>query len=113
MFGLQSWLPRGWKTPLALLGMGAVGFALGGGHGIFDRLAAQPPSGPVVPASGTTSDYSKLPVAQIHGNIWITREDLGEFLIARHGYANLELLVNRRIIDHACQQKGVTVTDAE
>ena len=48
-------------------------------------------------------DRSVDPVAVIFGREPITRQDLGEFLIARYGADNLELLVNRRIIEEACQ----------
>ena len=65
---------------------------------------------PLPPAS---SDYSQRVVAYIYGSIPITREDLGEYLIARHGTNKVELLVNRKIIEHACQQAGVTVTPEE
>src|SRR5262249_24099862 len=41
------------------------------------------------------------------------REDLGEYLIRRYGAANLELLVNKRIIDNACRAANVVVTDEE
>lgn len=107
--------PRLLKTPLALLGMGAVGFALGNLSGEPAQLSAQQPAGPVVPASGTSnlSDYRDRVVAYIHGNTPITREELGEFLIARHGYSKIELLVNRRIIEQACAAQNITVTDAE
>ena len=42
-------------------------------------------------------------VAYIYGSIPITREDLGEYLIARKGLDTVELLVNKRIIEHACE----------
>jgi hypothetical protein len=58
-------------------------------------------------------DNSRQVVAYIYGSIPLTREDLGEYLIARHGAERLELMVNRRIIDLACQKKGIVVTDAE
>lgn len=74
---------------------------------------AQAPQGSVVPASQTDSDYKQRVVAYIHGSIPITREELGEFLIARYGYNKVELLVNRRIIEHACKQLNIEVTDAE
>jgi parvulin-like peptidyl-prolyl isomerase len=51
--------------------------------------------------------------ATIFGNVSITREDLGEYLIDRNGAEELEMLVNRRIIDRACKEHNVTVTDAE
>src|SRR5262249_24335291 len=52
-------------------------------------------------------------VATFNGNASVTREELGEYLIARYGADQLELLVNRRIIDQACRDKGVEVTAAE
>src|SRR5262249_7487889 len=71
---------------------------------------AEPPP-PV--AAEPPSDYARRVVAYIHGNIPITREELGEYLIARVGADKLDLLINKRIIDHACQQKGIQVDDAE
>ena len=113
MFGIR--MTRRWRTPLALMGMGAVGFSLGVWQAQPSPISAQTPPAPVLPAAAgaPSTDYSQRVVAYIHGNVPITREDLGEFLIARHGYAKLEHLVNRKIIDHACGQKGVKVTTAE
>lgn len=66
------------------------------------------------PAAGATaSDYSQRVVAYINGDVRITREDLGEYLIAREGAEKLELLVNKKIIDLCCKEKGVEVTAAE
>jgi hypothetical protein len=66
---------------------------------------------PIVPPP--PSDYSRRVVAHIYKNIPITREELGEYLIARFGAERLENLVNRRIIELACQSKGIVVSDAE
>src|SRR5262245_8870186 len=104
---------RRWSAA-ALLAMGAVGFALGTWNGTGREVAAQSPGGDkVVPAAATPSDYSQRVIAYINGNIPITREDLGEFLIARYGQAKMDLLVNRKIIEHACKQLNVTVTPEE
>jgi parvulin-like peptidyl-prolyl isomerase len=43
----------------------------------------------------------------------ITREDFGEFLISRYGAEQIDFLVNRIIIDRACQARGVSVTPEE
>jgi PPIC-type peptidyl-prolyl cis-trans isomerase-like protein len=59
------------------------------------------------------SDYSHRPVAYVNGNTAVTREQLGEWLIARLGAQNLELMVNRIIIDNACKEKNITVTARE
>jgi len=52
---------------------------------------------------------SAKPVAMVNGTE-ISSERLGEECLGRHGAAVLETLVNRRIIEQACQQQGVTVT---
>src|SRR5262249_58828595 len=64
-------------------------------------------------ACGLPSDYSRRPVAYIHGSVAITREELGEYLIARFGKDRLKNLINKRIIEHAARQKGVEVAAAE
>lgn len=97
-----------------VLGMGgalAVGLWLGRG-GEATAVFAEPPA-PPIPQTSPPSDYSQRVVAYIYGNVAITREDLGEYLIARQGTDKVELLVNKRIIEHACQQAGVEVTAAE
>src|SRR5262245_55554244 len=63
--------------------------------------AQTPPSQPAVAASNlptSTSDYSERVVAYIYGKIPITREEFGEYLIARLA-ERLENMVNRRIIE--------------
>jgi len=52
-------------------------------------------------------------VATIYGNVPISRQDLGEYLIARLGSERLEFLINRKIIEYMCLDKGITVSDAE
>jgi parvulin-like peptidyl-prolyl isomerase len=102
------------RTGAGLLGAAALGFWLGQGAPVTTTFA-QPPAQPA-PAPGAPSDYSQSVVAYITDNghqVPITREELGEFLIARYGAEKLELLVNKRIIETACKQQGVTVTDAE
>jgi hypothetical protein len=47
------------------------------------------------------------------GNHIVSREELGEYLIARFGAERLEFLVNRKIVEMECQKRGVFVTDAE
>jgi hypothetical protein len=97
----------------------AVGFLGLASLGVFwGRTTATPPGTkterPPAPDSAEVSpDYSKRVVAYIHNNIPITREDLGEYLIARFGADRLQMLVNKRIIEHECRQKGITCTAAE
>ena len=69
---------------------------------------------PAAPApTGPASDYNKRPVAYIHDNEIISREQLGEYLIARYGAEKLPLLINKLIIEEACRAKGIEVTAAE
>ena len=52
-------------------------------------------------------------LATIQGNINVTRQELGEYLITRYGAEALEMLVNARIIEKECKARGITVTDQE
>ena len=86
--------------------------------GAAPRATAQAPpprhheAPPTVPVGNP--DYGRRVVAVLFGgSVPITREELGEYLIARFGPERLEFLVNRRIIEIACRQKNITVTDAE
>ena len=76
-------------------------------------FAAAPQTSPAALSPAATSDYAKRVVAYIYGTEPITREELGEYLIARMGADRLNNLVNRRIIDRVCRQQGIEVTDAE
>jgi hypothetical protein len=99
------------STSLALCGTAALGFWLGRGAPQPAAVAA-PPAPPQQPAA-PPSDYSQRVVAYVYNTVPITREDLGEYLIARQGSDKVELLVNKRIIEVACQKKGIDVTAAE
>jgi hypothetical protein len=107
-----------------------VGFAgvaalsvLWGRNGSLSEATANPPtasqaapqsdSRTVAATATSSSDYSHRVVAYIYDTIPITREELGEYLIARMGKERVGNLVNKRIIERACQQKGVDVTPAE
>jgi parvulin-like peptidyl-prolyl isomerase len=72
-------------------------------------------AGPAVvnSAAAKTSDYTSRVVAYIHGSQAITRQDLGEYLIARFGAERLGTFLNRRILDKACAEQGISVTAAE
>ncbi|MDB5308194.1 MAG: prsA 3 [Gemmataceae bacterium] len=52
-------------------------------------------------------------LAVIYGNVPVTREDLGEFLIARGGHEKLELLVNKKILETEMARRGVMITPQE
>ena len=61
----------------------------------------------------TNSDYSSRVVAYVYDNMPVTREELGEYLIARYGTERLDLLCNKKIIDNECRKVGIEVTAAE
>jgi parvulin-like peptidyl-prolyl isomerase len=65
------------------------------------------------PSSPATSIASNQPVALIYDNTPITREQLGEWLIARYGTAEIENLINRRIVETAAREKGIELSPAE
>jgi PPIC-type PPIASE domain len=96
------------RITLGLCGAVALGVWLGRGGAVSDAHA-----GPPGDQSTPPSDYSQRVVAYIYGNVPITREDLGEYLIARKGADSVELLVNKRIIEHACREAGIEVSAAE
>src|SRR5207253_353979 len=115
--GLSLWR-RLWPRPnwekivqaCGLLALGTVGYFVGR-HGILSQATAVPP--PPAPGGAQTappalmpgvSDYSRRAVAYIYGNIMVSREDLGEYLIARFGAEKLDLFVNKLIIEHACKE---------
>lgn len=52
-------------------------------------------------------------VATIHGNVPLSREQFGEYLIDRYGAERLDLFLNRLIVERACKHKGITVTEGE
>jgi hypothetical protein len=95
---------------LGMVGAAAVGFGLGRAPQPA-AVAAPPP--PAQPPAAPPSDYSQRVVAYIFNSVPITREDLGEYLIARRGSEQLDNLVNKRIIEVACERHGITATAAE
>jgi len=91
----------------------ACGIVVGGlaGTAVAQTPNPAPPAPAPAPVAG--DQYAAQPVAYIHGNIPVTRQDLGEFLIARGGADKLDLLINKKIIEHAAAAKKVTVTATE
>ena len=86
---------------MALVWLGLAGSAYWWGrNGSVPQAKADPPTFPQtdstpLPAAPAQppSDYSRRVVAYIHNTIPITREDLGEYLIARMGHDRLESLL--------------------
>jgi parvulin-like peptidyl-prolyl isomerase len=84
--------------------------------GLAHRATAQStPAAQTQPgqAADLGTDYSSRVVAFIHNNQPITRQELGEYLVARYGADKLQLLVNKRMLDRACQARGITINAAE
>jgi len=113
--GRQAW--RRMLFAAGFAGVTVLAFVWGRQGGL-SQAKATPPGGdpftsplPMTPVSN--SDYGRRVVAYIYNNIPITREDLGEYLIARVGAERVDYLVNHRIIERACEARGVQVTDAE
>jgi hypothetical protein len=103
-------------TTFGLVAAVACGFWLGrgGSQGVAVAAPQPPKAAAEVPAAPPVSpDYKERVVAYIYGSVPITREDLGEYMIARHGLDNVELLVNKKIIELACEKRNITVADAE
>jgi parvulin-like peptidyl-prolyl isomerase len=59
------------------------------------------------------SERSRQVVAVYNGQTPITREEFGEFLIARYGGEQIDSFVNRCIIEKECRLRGISVTPAE
>jgi parvulin-like peptidyl-prolyl isomerase len=126
MAATKNGRPLSWGWGKAMLvaswvGVGALAFYFGR-VGVAPQATAAPPDPPPaartpepapVPVPEPSSEYRDRVVAYIYGTTPITREDLGEYLIARQGVEKLDLLINKKIIDRACQQRGVEVTAAE
>jgi parvulin-like peptidyl-prolyl isomerase len=104
------------KSAMGVLGVAAFGF-LAGRFVPAPQAYAGPPDAkaPATPVTANPNgDPNKRIVAYLHGGrVPITREDLGEYLIARMNPEKIELLVNKMIIETACKERGVTVTAAE
>src|SRR5262245_56325484 len=99
---LRAIVGRRWVRCLGLAGAAAAGYVFGLAA---ERVAAQAP--------GVLPSADKRVVAFIYGNVPVTREDLGEFLIARGGYDKLDLLVNKKIIEVEAARRSITVTETE
>jgi hypothetical protein len=105
---------------ISVLGLGATIIFWNHGGPMGRALATEPPQAPTADpqvkqvAAIPASEYGQRAVAYIYNDsIKITREELGEYLIERMQENRLESLVNLRIIQHYCAQKGIEVTPAE
>jgi parvulin-like peptidyl-prolyl isomerase len=113
--------PRGRRWPRLLVAAGCVGGVFGVGCWLRGAVLAGPrahapaaqnaPAPPPAPAA--TTDYANRVVAYLYDNEPVTRQELGEYLIARQGAAALKLLVNKRIIEAEGRARGIEVTAGE
>src|SRR5262249_13694689 len=78
---------------------------------VTTQEAPAQPAPPPTPAQAPGN--AQQVVAYIYGNVPITREMLGEYLIARMGAQRLDNLINKAIIDHECRTRGIEVSAAE
>src|SRR5579872_380407 len=101
---LKAILSRRWVRCLVVVGIAAGGYVAGLS---MDRVTAQQPGQAPLPAA------DKRIVAYIYGNMPVTREELGDFLINRGGHEKLELLVNKRIIEIEAARRNITITPQE
>jgi hypothetical protein len=93
---------------------GAMSQANAQGRAVTAAPTPEPaPQPPMPPGPAMSNAYTRNVVAYIYGTVPITREELGEYLIARFGAERLETFVNKRIIEHHCQRQGITVTAQE
>ena len=98
---------------MSTAGIAAASFCWGRSGAVPEATATPPQAtarskGEAAPANPqTTYDSSQRVVAYIYNTIPITREELGEYLITRHGTEKLEMLVNERIIERACNLRRV------
>ena len=111
--------PRKLPQFVLLATMAALTALLLGRASVLSHAAGSPPepqskasAAPAPTPPEPSSDNAHRWVAVIYDNIPVTREELGEYLISRYS-DKLELLVNKKIIDHACKEKGIQVTAAE
>jgi PPIC-type PPIASE domain len=75
--------------------------------------AAAGPAVALVTDNRPPSEYFRQAAATLNGNVVITYEDLGKYLIDRYGADKLQHLISWRIIEAACRERGITVTERE
>ncbi|MGF1583070.1 MAG: hypothetical protein ACFCD0_27435 [Gemmataceae bacterium] len=118
--GLAVLWPKGLDLPrvcwiAGVVGLVVIAFFLGQHWSVAQSGLSRGSSA----AAGTLSELRQNygspsePVAYIHGNVPITRQDLGEYLISRFGPERLRLLVNQEIIKMHCRKHGIIVTAPE
>lgn len=116
--GRMSFSPKLLRNSLLLLVVAATSAAAfcWGRMGGASYLTAQESSSrqsPMEAVSKNGRPYDQRVVGYLYDNIPITRAELGDYLIDRFGAERLDFLINRRIVEMACKEKGIYVTDQE
>jgi len=106
----NPWLLRKLLMLAILVGVGLAAFFLGRRQ----HADAQAPTSLDVKESGGNSDYSRRVVARLYnGQVPVTREELGEYLIARFGSDRIEFMINRKIVEMECRKYNIFATNEE
>lgn len=108
----NSWLGKKLLMAAVLIGACAVAFCWGRRQHV---VAQGVPGDPFVLPKGRpgTPDYDRRIVAYLYRDVPVTREEFGEYLIARFGADRLEFMVNRRIVEIECKKHNIHATDTE
>ncbi len=119
-----------WKvlTGLVAAAVAATGFAVGAGDpprpGVDPRPLTPPAGAKPAPAeafnapigfvdSGAVARSDPNVVATIFGDVPVARQEFADYLIRKYGAKEIELFVNKRLLEHECARRGITVTAAE
>ena len=107
----SPWLLRKLVMLAILVGVGVTAFF----WGRRQHADAQSSGLPIDPKdSGAITDYSKRVVARLYnGQVPVTREELGEYLIARFGSDRIEFMINRKIVEMECRKYNIFATNQE
>lgn len=106
---VRNW--RFWLGAATLLGIGFWFGQQNTGNSVVAQQAKGTDAAPETPVN--PENNPKRVVAYIYNSMPITREEFGDYLISMYCNDRIDLFVNKKIIDHNCAQKGISVTDAE
>ena len=123
VLALRCLLPnrKGWMRILQfsfVIALAVLAFCWGRLYNPSRATATQPtnqakkkPSAPLI-VENVNSATATMGVAEIYGKK-LTRQQFGEYLIARFGPERIQLFVHHKIIENACRKRGITVSNAE
>lgn len=102
--GVRRWV---WRAVIGAVGLTSLGVVMA--QQPAGKLPASLPPMPVA----TDSTRTVATISGPGGTIAITQEEFGKFLTDRGGADKLELYVNKRIIEAAAAEKGLSITKQE